>query len=62
MSTFLQNYTITVVVAILTICALIAAVLLQILGDDANKAWDAFAGFSIFFAGVHVPTPTSSGG
>ena len=52
-----QTYTVTVVVALLVVAALAAAVTLQILGDDATKAWDAFGVFAGFFAGVHVRAP-----
>lgn len=52
-----QTYTVTIVIAVLTLAALAAALTLQIVGDDASKAWDLCGGFAVFFAGVHVKTP-----
>ena len=50
-------YVTTIVIAVLAFAALMTALTLQILHDDATKAWEAFAGLSVFFAGVHVPSP-----
>jgi len=52
-----QTYTVTVVIALLVVASLAAAVTLQILGDDATKAWDLCVGFAVFFGGVHVKAP-----
>jgi hypothetical protein len=48
----------SIIVGVLALAALAAAVILQLNGDDASKAWDLCAGLAVFFAGVHVPAPT----
>ena len=55
--TTLQQYGLSIILGVLTLAALAAAVTLQILGDDAGKAWDLTTGFAVFFAGVHVDNP-----
>lgn len=52
---------ITVTVAVLTLAAMIAAVVLQLTGNDATHAWEAFAGLVVFFGGIHIPSPVQSG-
>lgn len=59
-TSLLQMYLLTIIVALLAVIALAAAVALQVTGNDASKAWDAFGGFAVFFAGVHVPSPLSN--
>jgi hypothetical protein len=54
-------WVLTFITAGLVALSLIAAMTLEILGDDASKAWDAFAGFAVFFGGVHVPSPAQAG-
>lgn len=48
----------SVIVGVLAALSLSAAVILQLAGDDATRAWEGFALFGAFFAGVHVPAPT----
>ena len=48
----------TIGLLVLALASLAAAVTLEILGDDSQKAWAAFGGLLTFFAGVHVKSPT----
>lgn len=52
----------SIIVAVLTALALAAAVVLQLTGNDATKAWEAFAGLVVFFGGIHVPSPVQQSG
>lgn len=53
-----SRWYISVITGVLALACLAAAVTLQLNGDDATKAWEAFGGLVIFFGGVHVPAPT----
>lgn len=52
-------WVLSIIIAVLALAALAAAVVLQLTGNDATKAWEGFGGLVVFFGGVHVPSPIS---
>jgi hypothetical protein len=48
------------ILALLAVATLIAAVVLQILGDDNSNEWTAFLSFSAALLALHIPSPAQA--